>query len=379
MKYLIAFLVIFIAFSCQKEHGKEFIGKMQYVVDTVIVDSNGQIFDLSNDILKSDLNEGNSSLFLFNRFDHSIDLIDLDSLKIVRKFLFEAEGSEGIGEIVNFINLVQDSLVFIKSYNNSGVFDLNGKSIKRIDWINSVGSKGETFGDFPKIQKAINSVGLRVFGITYDNYGRNVFLDILSAQENEVSRVEIDAEKSYHDFVLAIDDPAGYFYLDPLVFLGYENDFILVSHQFSNEVYLFNPDGSFYKTAQYEPAITPKRAKDPNAKSITSFEEIKEKYQFLLEQVTFGPPVWDREKKRYMRLSASRIFSDIRSSEHALLPDLDKVKVFLTVFDQEFNLISEVHIPELSRENVKYFAKDGKLWVFQNIDDELGFVVLTIL
>ena len=49
--------------------------------------------------------------------------------------------------------------------------------------------------------------------------------------------------------------------------------------------------------------------------------------------------------------------------------------VFLSVFDSEFNLISEIEIKELNDERLKHFAKDGKLWVAQNFSDELGFLV----
>ena len=37
-----------------------------------------------------------------------------------------------------------------------------------------------------------------------------------------------------------------------------------------------------------------------------------------------------------------------------------------------------MQIDELNNERVKYFAKDGKLWVCQNFSDELGFVVIDI-
>ncbi|HSI74268.1 MAG TPA: hypothetical protein VK957_00165 [Lunatimonas sp.] len=85
-------------------------------------------------------------------------------------------------------------------------------------------------------------------------------------------------------------------------------------------------------------------------------------------------PVWDREKQRYLRISAKRVFSDIRE-EGAFLPEIKEVIVCLSVFDDEFNLMSETVIPELNTDFVKYFAKDGKLWVYENFSDELGFLV----
>jgi hypothetical protein len=152
----------------------------------------------------------------------------------------------------------------------------------------------------------------------------------------------------------------------------------MVSHEFSNEVYLFNTNGDHYKTINYEPKMTAKRAKDLSGKSIASSQQLKKEYQYLVEQVRFSPPVWDKVKERYLRLSASRTFSDVMPEENSFLPEVNEVKVYISVFDEDFNLISEVHIPELTTEFVKYFAKDGKLWVYQNFSDELGFLVLDI-
>lgn len=122
--------------------------------------------------------------------------------------------------------------------------------------------------------------------------------------------------------------------------------------------------------------MTPKRAKDLSGKKITSYEQIQDEYQSLFEQVRFGPPVWDRRKKRYFRLSTSMVFSDSWEEKGSFLPEIKGVKAYLSVFDADINLIPELVIPELSTEYVKYFAKDEKLWVFKNFSDELGFIVI---
>ncbi|WP_280868271.1 DUF4221 family protein [Lunatimonas salinarum] len=200
-------------------------------------------------------------------------------------------------------------------------------------------------------------------------------MDVLSVAEKRIVRYDIDTERSYQNFILAPDDSQSYTYLDPLVFLTAENDVVLVSHQFSNEIYLFNSEGEHTQTVTYEPTRTLKRAKDLGGKVISSDQQVNDEYQKLLEQVRFGPPVWDSAKQRYLRLSARRIFSEHRE-EGSSLPEIREVNVYLAVFDSGFNLIAEVKVPELESEYVKYFAKDGKLWVFRNFSDELGFLVV---
>jgi hypothetical protein len=140
---------------------------------------------------------------------------------------------------------------------------------------------------------------------------------------------------------------------------------------------VFNSEGEQTQTVHYQPNLTIKRAKDFSGMKITSFEQIQNEYQELLEQISFGPPVWDTKKNRYLRLSAKRVFSKSQD-EISLLPEIQKVKVYLTIFDEAFKIMSESTIPELSTEAVKYFANDGKLWVFKNFSDELGFIVIDI-
>ncbi|WP_157966159.1 hypothetical protein [Cognataquiflexum aquatile] len=57
---------------------------------------------------------------------------------------------------------------------------------------------------------------------------------------------------------------------------------------------------------------------------------------------------------------------------------MKQTTIFLSVFDSDFNLISEKEIKELTDNRFKYFAKDGRLWVAHNFSDELGFIVIDI-
>jgi hypothetical protein len=144
----------------------------------------------------------------------------LDELRLEEKLPFEKEGPDGTGKHVNFINVLKGDSIFIKSFGQSALFQLDGGLVKRIDW---------------------------------------------------VKRYDIDANKSYQNFVLMF----GNTFLDPTIHLMSENDFILVSHQFSNEIYVFNLNGEPTKTVTYEPKMTPKRAKDLGGKGIISQTIIK--------------------------------------------------------------------------------------------------------
>jgi hypothetical protein len=128
----------------------------------------------------------------------------------------------------------------------------------------------------------------------------------------------------------------------------------------------------------YNPTLTPKNVKSPNI-SVGSLEQIKKETKHFYEQVKYYRPVWDSEGKQYLRLSTKTIFSEEnKENSKSTYGEIQEIKVFLTVFDSEFNLLSELEIEELSAFDNDYFTKDGKLWLLINLDDEMGFVRISL-
>lgn len=200
-------------------------------------------------------------------------------------------------------------------------------------------------------------------------------MDVLSVSDNSIKRVDIDTENSFQDFFFRFEDGS---FLNPAVHLSSGKDNIIVSHEFSNEIMVFNDEGELVKIVHYEPKLTPKRANVPEGPEAKSTEQIKKDYQQMLEQVKFESLVWDSVNDRYFRLSSKRIFTDTYQNEWSLVPETKQTIIFLSVFDGDFNLVSEIEIKELTDNRFKYFAKDGRLWVSQNFSDEMGFIVIDI-
>lgn len=141
-------------------------------------------------IFKSDLNDEESSIFLFNKFDHSIDEVNLDDYEFVKRFPFETEGPNGTGKHVNHVILLEEDLIFFKSFGRSAVFHKSGSLEKRVDWENANDLDGLKYGEIPQNQIAIGTSDLKIFGLNYDQQIGNLFLDVLSVQDNSVKRFD---------------------------------------------------------------------------------------------------------------------------------------------------------------------------------------------
>ena len=101
-------------------------------------------------------------------------------------------------------------------------------------------------------------------------------------------------------------------------------------------------------------------------------ESFDAEYGRFHQEINFMPPFWDQKNQVFYRFSYQEIPSESRNDEDV------KSKIFLTVFDKDLSQLGESLVPRLNKKPAKHFAKDGKIWIYENINDEMGFVVLTV-
>tara|TARA_R110002020_G_scaffold26466_1_gene85710 strand:- start:513 stop:1715 length:1203 start_codon:yes stop_codon:yes gene_type:complete len=355
--------------ACQNGDKNYYTQNTGYTLDTIHINPKKRILDVSGYMNVSSLDDHGTSFFLYNRHDHSIDEINLDRKEFIKNYPLDAEGPNGVGESIFGLQFLEDSLLFLKSVPFSSVIDRNGHMVQKINWLTVKDSNGVQLEiPPPRMEVVVKTKDWLVMGTNLDFWKKTAFLGVFSVQDNRVKNIDIDPELSFPNYFLNVDNN----FRDPWVFLHSDNNYIYVSHEYSNEIILLDPEGKIVKVVHYEPALTPSKADLPQILTGTR-EQIRDEEQNLLGQIRFEAPVWDNAKKRYYRLSAKRMFKD--GSESDINSQLSETRVFLSVFDAEFNLVNEMEIEELYDEHFKYFAKDGKLWVCQNFSDELGFLV----
>lgn len=363
-------VLFYLSFSCQERSTEQGSQVIEYSVDTVLIDSKEQILGVSGYMNASDLNDDEKSFFLYNHHDHSIDEIDLDLKAFVRSFPLEVEGPNGVGQHIFGLQSLKENLLFLKSIPFSSVIDKNGRVVQKVNWLTAKDSAGDPFGAVPpRMELVVNTGDWRVVGTNLDFMEKTAFLGILSVLDNRVKNIDLDPKNSFTDYFFK----AGIVPRPPWVYLNADENFIYVTHQYSNEIILFNLRGELIKVVDYEPKLMPKRAKLPEILNGTR-EQISKETRKLGEQVSYESPVWDKVNRRYFRLSKQWIYGN-GSDETAAYP---KARVFLSVLDAEFKLVGEVELKEQFIVNYKYFAKDGKLWISQNFWDELGFLVFDL-
>ncbi len=94
------------------------------------------------------------------------------------------------------------------------------------------------------------------------------------------------------------------------------------------------------------------------------------------EEISYGRMVWDEEGRQFFRFSASEQFGEEKNEYGQYIAV--GADVYLSIFDENLELVAESLVPQLNAPPEKHFVKDGKIWIFENIDDELAFVRLEI-
>jgi hypothetical protein len=90
----------------------------------------------------------------------------------------------------------------------------------------------------------------------------------------------------------------------------------------------------------------------------------------LRQEINFLPPFWDEKSQHFYRFSYEELPAIDRSDAEI------KSNVYLTILDKDINQIGETEVPQLARSPGKHFARDGKIWIYRNLNDEMVLCAL---
>lgn len=144
-------------------------------------------------------------------------------------------------------------------------------------------------------------------------------------------------------------------------------DKILVSTAYSNEVMVIYPERGTSEWKSFHSELTQDKRPIPAKTSAETINEFSDLGREAEKGVKFGPFYFDEENRLYWRFSRE-IGGEIGGSFI--------FKNVFTILDEELNQLieGEVSIDPFS----KKFFKDGKLWSYVNVEDELGFTIMDI-
>ncbi|WP_144606042.1 DUF4221 family protein [Algoriphagus algorifonticola] len=378
MRRLLFAGILFVTFSCnQKDSDKETARKLEitYSLDTVFVDAGDQFIHVNWSLTSSDLSKDEKYLYNFQTGakEPGLEIINLEKLQLERIIPFYLDGPNSIRHsYFNKVYAMEDGTIYLSDNYDLYHFDLEGTKLEnlnyaehdfegeklpedlRVDLNEALSEDGKTlvalYAD-KKLEKA--PLGMVIFDLENKTFQYKP-LEFISKMEKYRTSLYLP---EYPDY------PMGAI-LDSYL-LQVKNDTLILSTRSKNELKFYSWKTDSLNSKTYESQFTSQEAKINFPKRVESQEEYERLAKETKKYVKYGPLMFDKKNNLYWRLS---------SEMDKMVGDSLVYKTVLTAFNKEFDQVSEVLLPKDYKIAYKTFVRDGMLYSFLNVDDEVAFV-----
>lgn len=376
--FKLSILVFFLGLicSCNERAGNKSKNPetFAFVIDTVIVDSRNEFLFLNANLSFASISRNKDYLYVLNRIEIALEIIDLNNLTLKGKIQFETEGPNGIGPWISAFSVYEDDKIIFHTNNRYGLFDFEGKRILDPHF-------DSVISDLSEVEYLSRLYGLSDkrthYGIISNSVSDDANLGLIDLERGAVKRIPLPEFKNRKDYAVTRTrngQTSGGF--GPRILITQSPGKIVMSSDYANKFYVYHPDSThlIFKTA--ESSLVPNQKELPNDNIAETTEEYYSFQKTYFEDINFLPPFWDESRKLFYRFSFRQIYGDEKNQYGK--PIASNCEIFLTVFDEDLNMVFEKRVNELTKKPEFHFAKDGKIWIFENIADEMGFVRLSI-
>ena len=376
MKKLAPYLFLVLLFSCENAssniaESENVLENFSFTLDTVVIDPGGEIISLQTGLGFSSITADGRKLILLDGTNQSVAEIDLDELRLLRKTQFEKEGPNGIGSYPGGFQLLSDGNYLISGYQGNAIFTPTAEKFRDVQFlagnIDSLSQDLEKTAYFGLLASEDRSHFLSLPGNFFDGTR-----DLLVADFPDVKgkMINIPAMDIASEMRIVLQSAQSMMVAVENIVLQDLDGWAVISSSATSDVYLYDYSADSLRLVSYSHTLVPNKKEKKARTEVESEEEFRKEWAKHQEQIGFQKFFWDERSQRYCRFGSISIPKSSPGAEQ-------KSEIFLFAYDKDFKLIGETMIEELSEVPQFPFFKDGKLWSYVNVDDELGFAVLT--
>ncbi len=340
------------------------------ITDTLMVDPGEEILYTQYGLSRADCDPQINWLYNYNAHDHSVEIIDLENMALEKKVMLEKEGPNGTGEHINFMDVVNGKFL-LSEFHQTALFDSSAQRVMQLKLL-----QANFAGDTLQGTETVKSDGHvdeseQYFLTLYEkDFGEPLGIAFIRLQDKSLRKRPIPALQTLANFRVMFRQGNGKSASYPSIYSQILNEKFLISSTAVNEIYVYDFIQDSLTHHTFESQLTSNRQTDNPKTEVHSQEEMRKVSQERGPQVKFSSFVFDPYEERYYRIS--------RDYEQSLAGGKSTYLTVLTVFDKEFNQLFETDDVPIDKFTSSFLAKKGKLYFFENIADEMGFVVAEI-
>jgi hypothetical protein len=360
----------------QVEEPKNVLENMTFSLDTLIIDSGESIIDTRNLIeyvkdYYSSVDQDGNLLYIFDRKKLILQEIDLNTLDLINRYPFELEGPDGVSRFVyRFKILRSGDFLVTEILGNAALFSKTGKKLKTIKL------NGEELLQETKLEPIAIGTDLfvdlkseKLYTLPRNFMTKEIYFAVMDSVGQTGEIFEIPEFQRIFDFSVEYNSGGGGSSHGEELRLQKPNNLVLLSSTYGNAIYVFDPelDSLYYKKFPHEIAPLEKDILVKN--QVSSDGEFQAEIEKLHTQINYGEFYWDELSQRYYRFAKIGL-------PRAEPDSPKKYEFFIFAYDKNLELKGETKLQGVTEIPESGFFKDGKLWSYVNVEDELGFAVM---
>ncbi|MCE7055930.1 DUF4221 domain-containing protein [Algoriphagus sp. AGSA1] len=351
---------------------KNILQNLTYSVDTVVVDAGSGLIDLRYGILKSDISSDQKFLYRLQPSSAVFTVIDLDQLKLVSQQTLAKEGPNAVPNMPQTLKVLNEQEMFLHGFETTGVYSLEGEKLKDL----RISMDG--YQNTDRISKYSISYALtpsfenqKLYSLPINDSSKVTSFAVSSLVDLKGKVISLPEFEPLSKFSLTYKEGNSYSGANAGSIVLYVEDGRTIIHSYAtNSLYIYLPETDSLIYRSYQVELAPNSKKIPVTNDFTSLDDFRRVAKETSEDISYGKIFKDGKSNQYYRFGS---IVKPKSSEE----EETKNDVYLFAFDQDLNLIGEKSLSSLNSQPYDAFFKDGKLYSYVNVEDELGFAVFT--
>ena len=372
MKSFISLLLFAILFSCgskSKGTAEDADFTFSYTIDTIEIDPGEHLIHITGGMRTAAVSADKKILYNLNPDAPELELIDLETLAYRESFPLEKEGPEGIGTYVSDFAVSDEGKFIFQGYQSFV------KASSKLDKYISLKFHSENlYGDTLKGKEGIDfeaiasKNGNHLFATYSDQEFGGIFkgLAIIDLQTMELKKVPIPELESLVDFNITQFNEQGNPRMSTTerIWLLEVDDKIYLTHTVRNEAFIYDLKSETLNKKTFHSELTSDTKKGLYTKRTNSSQEMKDAWAEKNKEVDFQTLIFDDTNRKFWRKSQE--LDHINGNTRVM-------KSVLTIYDENLNQLHEQELDFSISQNLAFF-KEGTLYSYINLEDELGFV-----
>jgi len=376
MRKLTVLLFLPLIFSCggsffEKAESGNMLENLTYTVDTVLVDSGEEVIALPWGMGPFTLTEDKSTLLMFEVPQHKLLEVDLDQLSLIRKTDFEKEGPNGIGDYVMQIQLGPQRALFLNGGSATGKFSVDGGLLEDLR-VAPEGIDPELVTNLRNLywSSLFDFDKNRVFSVPSTDKSEQFELLIIDPFTKSLRMESMPKMNSVLEYRPTFMSESMIDFLAVSWYMKIENSQLLISNGSMSGFYRLDMETSDFEFVEVAHPDFPTQMDFKVNNLPTELSEFLESKQKINEHLNYMDLMWDETRELYFRLG-KKTFIDPEQKDQA-----PRYEIFLFAYDPDFKAVGQTQVIGLNQLPQGGFFKDGKLWSYVNVNDELGFAVM---